>query len=185
MADPFHKVRPGEPLKIHANAWNKMLDVVGQRHAIGADSTADEKASNIVLVENVSVLDMPIFGVLAIDGASIPIDPSGGTMYGTDEASARAREFARRPVLRGGINLPSDASKTLVICLEPIQSGKIGRAAIAGCTPCKVHVTNVMHTHAGFRPGDHTQLLSSACGPVRLAWKEQTVGVNKWAVGVL
>jgi hypothetical protein len=187
---PDGRVEPGQRISsaFSARAWNRAQDaadvVLGARTGAEAGaSSVTERASNIILVRNLG-LDVPMLGVLALGAQGILIDPTGGTIDGTDEASEKAREFVRRPVLNGSAYNPEFRYGGLCICLEPIASNKIGRAAVGGVVSCFVNITNQLHTHAGLRPGDNTQLLSSACGPVRLLWKEDGNGLKKWAVGV-
>ena len=180
MADPFAKVQPGEPLKIHAAAWNRMLDTVRQPHAVAAEPGEIEQASNIVLVRNQTGQPVPAMGVMQVSG--VAITPVGGSLTGTDAASSRSRSFVQRPILSGG--MPSAASNSIAVALEPIAENAIGRCAIGGVFAVKVHITQSSHEYAGGRPNDVTQLASAACGPVRLLWKEPFVsGANRWAVG--
>jgi hypothetical protein len=119
--------------------------------------------------------------VLGISG--VEISPVGGNLTGDTDADKRAREFASRPVLTGG--LPSSGSDDFVVAMEPIKSGAIGRAACGGVFACKVNVTNTTHKFAKAKNNDRTQLESASCGVVQLLWKEGGTGANKWALGAL
>ena len=186
---PDGRVEPGQRISsaFSARAWNRAQDaadvVLGARTGAEAGASAGvERASNIVLIRNDSGQDVPWLGVLGISG--VAIDPSGGTLNGTNDASKRAREFAARPVLTGVTPLGSHA-EAFVVCLEPIKDGKIGRAAVSGVFACRVNVTSTAHKFATAKTGDLSQLQSASCGVLQLVWKESGTGSNKWAVGVM
>lgn len=186
---PDGRVEPGQRISsaFSARAWNRAQDaadlVLGARTGAEAGAPAGvERASNIVLVRNDSGQDVSRLGVLGISG--VVIDPSGGTLAGTDAASKRAREFIARPVLTG-VTPNATHAEAFVVCLEPIKNGKIGRAAASGTFACRVNVTSTAHKFAIAKTGDLSQLQSAACGVLQLAWKEGGTGENKWAVGVM
>ena len=190
MTRPDGRIEKGQKLAtaISARAWNRAQDaadvVLGATPGISFDrQLPQDRERNTVLVKNDSGADIPWLGVLTI--VSPLLDPAGGTLTGTDLASSKAKGFAARPSFAA---VPYEAGNTphsLVICAEPIKAFSTGLAVISGLVACRVNITSELHTHAGFRPGDYTQLLSSGCGPVRLVWKEPGVGTNKWAAGVL
>jgi hypothetical protein len=181
--DPIKKVRPGERLQIPARAWNRVLDTLGPNLGYAAGASAGvERASNIVLVRNDSGMNLPACAVLGISG--VAISPVGGTLTGTDAASARARSFFERPALTGIVPSTADHSDKFVVTLEPIAAGAIGRAAAGGVFACKVQVNDIFHNYATVKGGDPLQLQSSACGLVQLLWRE-VAGSDSWAVGVM
>jgi hypothetical protein len=182
MPDPRQYVRPGQRLQIAASQINALNDMMRVNTGFrGGPQTAPELAPNIVLIQNNSGADVPWLGVLGISG--VEIDPSGGNLTGDTDADRKAREFATRPVLTGG--LPSSGSDDFVVAMEPIKSGAIGRAACGGVFACKVNVTNATHKFAKAKDGDRTQLQSASCGVLQLLWKEGGTGANKWALGAL
>jgi hypothetical protein len=184
MTDPRQNVRSGQQLAIAAEQinWINRQMRGGGGHS-STEAAAVDRASNIVLIRNNSGVTVPQVGVLGISG--VAIDPSGGTLFGADAASARARSFAERPVLVG--NIPSIAShgNAFAVTLEPIGIGKIGRAAIGGCFACLVYVTDPTHGFATVKDGDVTQLQSARCGVLQLVWKQSGFGECKWAAGVM
>lgn len=191
--DPIKKVRPGERLQIPARAWNRVLDTLGPNLGYAAGEPAGiERASNIVLVRNDSGETVPWLGVIGFKG--VVIDPSGGTLDGTNDASKRAREFVSKPVLVGD-HPSSDFSigEKIGIAIEPIGVGKIGRAAIGGAFACQVYINSQTHGFAvpvraiNAIPdgGNKWELNSADCGPVKLLWKQAGTGTMKWAVGTL
>lgn len=181
--DPRISVIPGDRFGLSAaqvNALNKMM-----RAPAGIDQApalATERPSNIVLVQNISGVDVPILGVVAITG--VVISPAGGDIDGDGATASKAREFVRKPLLYG--QMPTLSNLTQIgIAVEPVGSGKIGRFAVGGALACKVKILNDSHIYARARVNDVTQLVSASCGPVKLLWKEPTSGEDKWAVGVL
>jgi hypothetical protein len=182
MPDPRQYVRPGQRLQIAASQINALNDMMRVKTGFrGGPQTAPEPAQNIVLIKNNSGADVPWLGVLGIDG--VEISPVGGNLTGDTDEDKRAREFATRPVLSGG--LPSSGSDDFVVAMEPIKSGAIGRAACGGVFACKVNVTNATHKFAKAKNNDRTQLESASCGVLQLLWKEGGTGASKWALGAM
>ena len=193
MGNPTRKdgrIESGQKLgtAISARAWNRAQDaadiVLGERARFGADGqSAIERPSNIILIRNDSGVDVPWLGVLNIGGPVI--SPIGGTLDGTNAASDRARQFVRQPVMTGITPNALFNFTRFAICMEPIASGSIGRAAVSGVFACLVRMTSGSHNYARPRPGDVTQLESAECGPVSLLWKPIQAGDLQWALGVL
>jgi hypothetical protein len=183
------RIDPGQPLgkAISARAWNRAQDaadiVLGQAPgATAADAGGFERIPNFVMIQNNAGQSVPRFGVLGISG--VAIDPSGGTLTGSNAASINAREFARRPVLVGTIP-NSSHTETFVVLVEPVAVGGIVRAAVSGSFACLVNVIDASHQFATIKDGDLEQLESTACGVLQLIWKESGTGPKKWAVGVM
>lgn len=203
MARNDGRIEKGQRLSsaISARAWNRAQEaadiVLGVQPGAEAGSFAGaELASNVVLVRNDYNATIPVFGVIGILG--VAIDPSGGSFTGSGVAADRARQFAAKPVLTGvppwsNINV----GERIAIALEPIESGKVGRAAVGGCFPCKVYIEKASHGFAGplrstpidearFPGGGIWELYSADCGPVQLLWKESgQVISDRWAVGLM
>jgi hypothetical protein len=189
MARNDGRIEAGQKLAgaISAKAWNRAQDaadrVLGVGTGItGGGATGADPAPNIVLIKNDSGADVPWLGVLGISG--VEISPVGGNLTGDTDADRKAREFATRPILTG-VTPTTALSESFVVTLEPIASGKVGRAAVSGAFACRVNVTNASHRFAVAKNGDAAQLASAACGVLQLVWKEAGTGANKWAVGVM
>ena len=178
MPDPRQYVRPGQRLQIAASQINALNDMMRVKTGFrGGPQTAPEPAQNIVLIKNNSGADVPWLGVLGIDG--VEISPVGGNLTGDTDADKRAREFASRPVLTGVAPLSSAHGWSIVIAMEPITSGSMGRAAVGGVFACRVFAGSAGR-YATIKDGDVTQLARSHCGPVLLLWQQ-----GEWAVGVM
>lgn len=192
------RVEPGQSLKsaFSARAWNRSQDaadiVLGVRTGFAAAGASDfEGAKNIVLVRNDSGQNVPWLGVLEFSG--VVISPVSGTLGGTDQASFRARQFARKPVLIG--SLPN-GQRPFGVAMEPLTTGAIGPMAVSGVFACRVEVMHEAHAFAEAKPGNVYQLKSTDCGTVEILYKEPGVsptgptgptGISdgKWAVGVM
>lgn len=184
MADPRQTVRPGQPLALAAEQVNWInRQMRGGGGASSRPGAPADRASNIVLIRNGSGVSVPQHGVLGISG--VAINPSGGSLAGTDAASKRARSFSDRPILAGAVPSIAAHANAFVVTLEPIAAGKIGRAAVGGLFACLVYVTDTTHGFATVKDGDVTQLQSSRCGVLQLVWKEPGYGECKWAAGVM
>jgi hypothetical protein len=189
------RIEKGQSLRsaISARAWNRAQDaadvVLGSQNGIVAGESAPYRRSSILVrVKNDTFQSVPLFGVLGVKG--VAIDPSGGTLQGTDAASSRARDFSRQPVLLGVVPILSQHRDSFVVCMEPIPAGRIGAAAVGGMFACRVNVTSQSHKFATCKDGDATQLQSATCGMVQLVWKdtpgeEPYTGENIWCVGVM
>jgi len=189
------RIEKGQSLRsaISARAWNRAQDAAdivlgaaaGFEEGTGA---ATHRAANIVYIKNESGHDVPECGVLGVSGVA---NTFLGVGYEGELDNRRIRAFFERPVLTG--TTPSEQSghaDAFVVTLEPIKNGKVGRAAIAGMFPCRVHITNTGHRYATIKDGDRTRLKSSQCGLVQLVWKSpepstENDNLGKWAVGVM
>lgn len=170
------RIAAGQKLSsaVSARAWNRAQDaadiVLGSRGNLlaGASSTI-ERASNVVLVLNVSGYPVPVGGALAING--VENDPGDGDLEATEptENDFAVREFVRRPLVRG--TRVESVSDLIAVALEPVAINKIGRFACGGVFPCKVRILSSGHRFATGRYRDVTQLVSAECGPVELLFK--------------
>jgi hypothetical protein len=187
MPDPRGHVRSGQPLALAAEQVNWINAQMRGNSGFGAEAMGDagwaDRVPNYVMIRNSSGHAVPRFGVLGISG--VAIDPSGGTLDGSNAASNRAREFAFRPVLTGTTPATPDHLERFVVLLEPAKPLQIVRGAIGGSFACLVNVIAVSHRFATIKAGDREQLQSTECGVLQLLWKESGTGPKKWAVGVM
>lgn len=184
------RVQPGQRLDsaFSARAWNRAQDaadivLAAQRGVEAGQSDHFDRSPSLVLIRNNTGQSVPRFGVLGITG--VVIDPTGGTLEGTDQASNRARQFARRPVLAGSTPNSTRDKETFAVLVEPASPGSIVRAAVSGSFACRVQVINTAHRFATVKHNDFTQLQSTDCGVLQLLWTESGAGQMKWAVGVM
>jgi hypothetical protein len=184
------RVRPGQNIAtaFSARAWNRAQDaadvVLSRQTLFGADGTPPvDAAANVVLVKNMTGDTIPKFGVLGISG--VEIDPSQGLFTDNDAAGARVREFSRRPILRGTTPTTAAHAEAFVVLLEPCPATAIARAAVSGCMFVRLRIVSAAHKFATVRNGDFNQLSSAQCGVMQLLWKEDGIGSDKWALGVM
>ena len=169
MADPFRKVRTGEPLRIPATAYNAFIDAAHLARRIDPNAFRDAALPSVhehlVFVRNDSAEDLPRFGILGIAGPII--------LPGED---GNPDEFKRRTALIGmAITATDEYIGRFVVAREPIVAGRIGLAVIRGVTPAIVNVILEEHTHADTYP-DEQHLRSGFMGAARILWKEEGVG---------
>lgn len=171
MADPFRKVRTGEPLRIPAPAYNAFIDAAHVARRIDPDSFRDSALpgahEHLVLVRNDSGEDLPRFGILGIAGPIITPGEDGNT-----------DEFKRRATIAGAaITITDEYIGRFVVAREPIPIGRIGLAVIRGVTPAIVNIVSDEHTHADTYP-DEQHLRSGFTGAARILWKEEETGLK-------
>jgi hypothetical protein len=172
MADSFRKVRPGEPLAIPAAAYNAFVDAAREsqtrRLAQEQGSQPAGRQTGIVFVRNDGGEDRERFDVLGIEEPVFtPAD---------DEDT-----FKNQVALAGVVPTAEDHTGKLVILLEPIAAGAVGRACIAGVCPAWLYVADEGHTFADVYDGDATMLRSGPTGSAQIIWKEEGTG-PLWAV---
>jgi len=123
----FRKVRPGQPLRITAKAWNRVLDTVSTRPEFVGSEGAYGRINHVIQIKNTGSSTVSKWGVLSITG--ILNNPSSG-------ASSLA-QFQDVPILQGAA--PTNPTPGgFVVAVEPIAAGKVGRAAVDGVVQIKV-----------------------------------------------
>lgn len=166
----MNKVRPGQPLRVAADSFNAFMDAA-DAHRRGMMSLAAPEGGLGALpgipvtVRNSSGADQDRYAVLEIGG--IVISP-------TDNL----RQFQSRPGFT--LVLPTAESQRLVILQEPVRSGRVGEALIAGVSAVRVAMLDATHAYAKPTDGDATRLTSAAGGPFRILYAEPGTG-TKWA----
>jgi hypothetical protein len=174
--DGLSKVRPGEPLRIPAKAYNAFvnaaLDHQQRSMSTTGDALRDQKNSNLVLVKNESGSARAQFDVLGIDGPII-------TRANNPEA------FRSRIALRG-VTPTAEHVGRFVILHDALPSGTVGRAYVAGACLARVRMQDEAHTAADIDDGQVGQLASGEGGAASLLWvepvEERTNPEIAWAV---
>lgn len=179
MSDAFSKVRPGEPLKIAAQAWNQVIDQVTTRPRFDAATSAAPPINFQVRCRNSTTGDVPRWGVLQITG--ILEMPTGATgAYATGPQEPGTISFLSYPGVVG-VTPTSDAGARFVVATQPIKAGEVGMAAIDGVVQVKLDVTASGDDFAGVKPGSVQQLRTGSSGDAVVLWKEGGTGV-KWGL---
>jgi len=168
----LNKVQSGDPLKIPAPTFNTFVDTandfLARRHDQFQGSRPAARHSGIVLVRNDSGADRARFDVLGIDSPLF--------------APADAPDTFKNAVILAGVTpTATDHTGKFVVLLEPVASGAIARAVLAGVTAARVNVTDSGNQYADVEDGQCGELLGGLSGTAQILWKEEGTGV-KWAV---
>ena len=189
MSDAFRKVRPGEPIKIAAQAWNQVIDQVTTRPRFDA-STSPYPAINFqVRCRNATSGDVARWGVLQITGvletptgatgASGPTGSTGSTGAAVS-IDAGTMSFLAYPGIVG-VTPTDTAGARYVVATQPIKAGEIGMAAIDGVVQVKLDVQSASDNFATVKSGSVEQMKTASSGDASVLWKESGTGV-KWGL---
>ncbi len=174
MGDDLRKVRPGDPLRIPARAYNAFVDAAREVTRRQQDRFSGElrdggRQHGVVPVRNDTGSDLARYRVMAIDG---PLYPP------TDEGPEKT--FQNRMALKGKRPDEETPAGRFVVAREPIIAGAIGLCVVHGVTPVRVLVEDDEHAFADLAP-DEDVLVSSGSGGTVILWREEGIG-EKWAV---
>lgn len=165
-------VHTGDPLRIPAGDWNRIIDATRAHYdqtlgQVSGPATAGIKQNSVVLARNDSGADQPRSAILGIDGPIILPD---------DHLDEYLRQTAVKVVL------PTDEAHLgrLVVTLDPLPAGAIGRVYIDGVCPVQIDVADEAHATAGLIPGDTSRLRSGKPG-AEIVWTPGNTGVV-WAL---
>ena len=168
--DVLKYVIPNQPLVLEANTWNRFVDAARRSEGEprpGAGARALEqnpwRPAVTVWVNNTGGTAIAPRAILTPTGAAL--DPAA------DPFEAR-----RTPIVTAAA--PTGATSPVVIALDGIGPGELGRVAVAGVTVAQVSVTNTSHRFAVPIAGTSTHLASAASGPVRLFVPSATTGTQ-------
>jgi len=166
-------VQRGDPLRIGAGDWNKIVDAtraffeqqapgMGGGNAPAASGVA--KQTGVVLVKNASDAEQERFAVMGID-APIILPGSEGN----------EDEFKRQVALSCVVPTEADHGSgggRFVILLEPLAVGAIGRATVSGVSIVRLEVANDTDTQADVIDGDSSKLVTATNGAAQILWRE-------------
>lgn len=114
-------MQSGEKLKIHAQAWNRMLDSIATKPGSMAAGLEYQSAPYTwVYARNSTGNDVDSWAVMAISGFDISPDSDPVAQH----------QFERMPVLT--TNVASSTTTGWCVSVEPIKNNTIGRVAVAG-----------------------------------------------------
>jgi len=175
VADALAKVRPGQPLRIPAAAYNAFVDAAKATRGVAQNTAREaqrEQTRALTLIKNNSGATVPRLGVLGVDGP----------MFLPSDAP---ESFKRRAALTG--STPSEASHLgrFVVALEPIAPGAIGMACAAGLCAVQVEfpADGRERRFADIADGSTGNLKASDRGAATIVWKEPASGGGvKWAI---
>ncbi|VTS01530.1 Uncharacterized protein OS=Isosphaera pallida (strain ATCC 43644 / DSM 9630 / IS1B) GN=Isop_2423 PE=4 SV=1 [Gemmata massiliana] len=165
----FDRRVAGQPLSLYADELNAMLEVArafrrGKLASLLAGTDVGAwKPANIVYVQNGTGGDLSARAVLTASGAVV--DPA------TDPVQAR-----KEPTVEA--SAPTSATDPVLVVLDGIAAGTVGRAAVSGVTVAQVSVTSTGHRFARPISGNTSNLASASSGPVRLLVPPATTGTQ-------
>lgn len=157
---------------LSAACWNRVVSAVASLESMrrsGGRSAAGVQFADpcIVRVKNSSGADRGRFEVLGVDG--VVFTP-------TDNLA----QFQNAIYLDGKKPTASHLGKFVLLC-QPLPSGAIGWAWVAGACVVKVDFGYDGQPYADVKDGDTGLLLGGEGGAAQVLWKEEGTG-TKWAV---
>lgn len=174
MSDPLASVTPGDPLRISADTFNLLLDAgkfVRDRRLgrTGAGQALDEPVTPAlqVYVRNDTGASLAAFSVVAL----------GTPVISATDAQHTVR---RQPVFPG--TAPAASTDAFAVTIEPLGTGKVGRAVVMGVVPVDLNVTDSSHTAATPAAAVTATLASATNGPARIIWKASGTGTKRAVV---
>ena len=170
MSDGFRKVRPGEPVRVAARAWNQIIDQVVTKPRFDGNTSAWPQTNFRVRCRNNTSTGISRWGVLQID--NILEAPTGV-----------GSQFESWPGVIGitpGVSLATGVA--YVVAVEPIPVGAIGQAAIDGVVQARVLVRCTGHQYAKPKSSEIDYLETADAGPFRILWKGTTGPANPTGV---
>ncbi len=173
----MRKVNAGDPLEIPARTFNTFIDsakhYLDRHQSTGRNADEVTRNTGVVLVRNDSLDDRGRFDVLAAHDSIIDVGTNA------DEYYQRVALEAREPV--------AGDKGTPVVLLEPIASGKIGRAVVSGVVQVQVEVPDFdTKSFADLSEGETGKLVASGSGSAQIlditVNASGTFPVTTWAV---
>lgn len=127
IGDPYRKVRPGEPVKIPARAWNELVGGLRPGANRGGEPVDGMSAPySWVYAKNTATGPVSRWSVVAITG--LEVTPTGTT-------GPAAQQFESMPIVTA--SSPTAGTTAWGVAIEPIEAGKLGRLAVAGVVQVK------------------------------------------------
>lgn len=169
----YARARAGQPFKMPAEIYNRMLDViehVGELRMAGRGrAPVGGRDRGLVLVKNASGYDCGRFAVLGIDGIAAVSDPASSAIA-----------FQNEHVLSGKTPASSHAGKFVVLA-EAVRNGAVGWGVASGVVPCKVDLTYSGQPYADVASGSRAKLAAGEGGAAQVLWHAGTTG-EQWAL---
>jgi len=178
-SDPLAFVRAGQAVDFSASTHNAFVEAaryVRTRKNGGRFQPLEIAERGIVIpVRNDSGADRNRFDVLAHDGAVFT-------------SSDNLPQFKSRPAIAGIVPVYPAHYSRFVVLQEPVKSGRIGLAMVAGVTAVQLNLADSDavsgHEWADIDDGQAGQLKSAATGAARILEKPATTGVG-WGLVLL
>jgi predicted RecA/RadA family phage recombinase len=168
MSRDLKKVRPGDPVRITAKAWNRVLSSVDTQPALTGPQAQYARHNFTALVRNNTGADLGRWGVMAITGVAVNPVTDGRAQF---EAS---------PMLVGETPTVSTGG-AFCVAVEPIPAGKFGRAAIDGVVQVKLDIQSQSDNFARTKAST-AELQTAGIGDAIILYKEGGIGTGKWGL---
>jgi len=177
-ADAFKKVKGNDPLVIPAGAYNAFIDAamdLANRRLNATRGNPGRGGAVGVLISNQTGGDLDAFSVVGL----------GTPIFQPNVEDAEVTETFKQQAGFNGV-IPADPTHVgkFAVLREPIPSGAIGQAMIAGVTAARVNFTDADHGYAEVADGVSAYLASGATGSAKVLWKEAGTG-TLWAIVLL
>ncbi|MHC4715903.1 MAG: hypothetical protein ACYS5V_02960 [Planctomycetota bacterium] len=171
----LEKVRPGQPLKIPAGAYNAFVDsaqwVRGQQAAIISAARQKGRSPGLVTIRNSTTADLAWFDVVGI----------GDPIF---TPSANLLEFRNRLAFEG--NTPdvwthAAAFGAFAVLLKPCRKGDFAPAVVSGVVQVQLDRGHSTHAFADIKDTETGYLESAHFGPGRILYHPGGSG-PQWSV---
>lgn len=172
MSDDHKRVRPGDPLRITARVWNKVVGGVATRPGFEFEPVPQARTNFVIRCKNQSGAPVPRWGVLAITGVAVEptVDPTG----------AATQSFESQPAVIG-VAAATGTQGQYVVAVQPIAAGEFGFAAVDGVVQVKLDIVSATHRFATPKAGS-TEMQTAASGEATILWKQAGTGTGKWGL---
>lgn len=170
MPDPLARVSPGSPLAISSVAWNTLTDMARdwkQGRPVGGVPAGGNRLGTV------EALALNSTGAALREYKPAAVTAAGGYDLSEDFPAA---DWSRRPLLTLGA--PASDTDYVVVTLEAIPAGAIGRVAVSGVCLCDVDSADGA-TFAAPQVGDTSALLGGTSGTVRVLHVPSAGGSQK------
>ena len=181
---PIEKVQPGQPMRIPASTYNAMVeaaqDFQGKLRGIGSDPLKSSRYEGTVRVRNSTATAFDRFGVVGLGEMVISHEDNAQSFYSRPTFEAEA------PLRSDVLNYGKHVAKMAVV-QEPIRSGAIGWAKVAGLTPVQVNIVNNYDDIAIVQSGNTTSLKSWTSGEsgASILWHKAGETGVQWCLALL
>jgi hypothetical protein len=182
MGDYLQKVLPGQAMRMPAETYNRLMDMLrawmGDSLGGGAGSAFGRRDLVTIRIENASGYDLEQYDILGLTQA----DQGAGGVWPKPADNLDA--FCEGAVFTGHVPDLTKHEGRFAVVLEPVANGQMCRAAIAGVVPVYVSVQDEADQWADINDGEYETLLSGKSGAAQLLFKEEGVG-DKWCLARL
>jgi hypothetical protein len=175
MSDQMKKVQSGDPLSIPAQAYNAFIDAARDFRGRQQNQQRDThvgvgRSSGIVLIKNESGGNRQRFDVLGLDEPIIDPDDN-------------IDEFKNAVTFRGSVPDETKHRGRFAVLLEPLATGAIGRAVVAGVTIVRLRLDDGSQQveTAEIIDGDEAAMQPASDGSATVLWHQPQSG-DVWAV---